>query len=301
MLAGITAPKGKTRFFLVGDVKSSFGINGTIKTTPLPDLWKGAHGVTSDYDIKPTKGTVASSMATVGGAVLKLSIDPTFQPPATVPAGTVQVEAVRIVLDASRSAEDIAVSTLLLHQLLDGVTTSAQLFDGAITLGSSVLVFPQTPKAAFSLDKGLLVVGKGTIKTLSLRCDVAAGAAGSLSFGLTADCGASACGTASYGTALVVVAPSDGQTITVAGGMPGKAHIESVTLGEEAGGQKFVDMAVGQTTPNGSYRVEQSSDLVHWHRVGTLFPGGTGLSVVRIPIDDEDCSFFRVVGEPSGR
>jgi hypothetical protein len=107
-----------------------------------------------------------------------LAVDPS---PTAVPPGTADVTFANVVLDASASPEDVAVSSVQLSLETDIGATSpqqCQLFDGAtpLTSGANVVDPAGAGVYGFTLDQPLAVTVQAP-KKLQVICDVPAGAA----------------------------------------------------------------------------------------------------------------------------
>jgi hypothetical protein len=176
----ITYPVGKNTYFLKGKYGTDFANNDSVtaSTTPADD-WTTVTGQETGDSITPgPTSAVEGPKMTVKAPVITISVSsvPLAQ---TIVAGNPFVFA-NYQLDASDSGDDIQFTQLLMdYEVVSGVATnvsSCTLLDGTteLTTGSN-RASPTASKnnQAFTLDNPL-VVPKGTIKGLALRCSTTA-------------------------------------------------------------------------------------------------------------------------------
>ncbi len=191
----VTFKPGRRVYTLKGKVGTDVGTNDTIaaSTTPSSD-WSTVRGVTSGVSITPSPtSAVTMSTMTVKAASLAITVSAETKEGTnasstaqTVVAGTSGYEFTKYVLDASGSGEDIRINAVQLRNTFSAANTaddvtSCQLYDGAQVLNTgSNVVNPSnsdsTPaNKTFTFDSSL-VVPKGTVKTLGLKCNLISGA-----------------------------------------------------------------------------------------------------------------------------
>ncbi len=189
----ITFPVGITNVYVKGKLGTAFETNDTVVVSTDPSTqWTSVRGENTSATLTLTSGTVTGQTMTVRGGALTISVSglPASQ---TVIAGAQQFEFARYIFDASRSSENIRLSTLPLDFANVGATrtdlTSCKLYDGAtaLTTGGNVKnpAVGETPEATtFTFDNGGFVIPEGSIKTLSLKCTIKSGATGTYQWGI---------------------------------------------------------------------------------------------------------------------
>jgi excinuclease ABC subunit A len=123
--------------------------------------------------------------------------------------------------DASQSGEDVRFSSIPLSlsaSVSASHVNSCQLFDGSVALntGSNVVNPSATGNNTFTLDQSL-VVTKGTVKTLALKCNVTSAASGTLAWGLSSP-SITVTGVTSSNDVSETVTNAAGSTMTVGTG-----------------------------------------------------------------------------------
>ncbi len=202
----VTFRPGRHVYTLKGKVGTDLGSNDTIaaSTTPNAD-WTTVRGSTSGVTITPTPASaVTMSTMTVKAASLTFTLSAETQQGSnastsaqTVVAGTSGYKFTDYVLDASGSGEDIRVNSLQLRNTFSSSNTAddltnCQLYDGNTVLntGGNVVNPSNSDSSAanktFNLDTGL-IVPKGTVKTISMKCNLVSGAnaSGQWNWGIT--------------------------------------------------------------------------------------------------------------------
>jgi hypothetical protein len=184
----VTFPTGMHTYTIKGKVASSLPNNETIiaSTTPSSD-WTGVTGQTSGSTVSLTgNGLFSMSPVTVKGATLAVTLSTTPASASIVSGGTVTFA--NLQLDASQSGEDVRISKALFDVAasvsLTGVST-CQLWDGSsvVSSGSNAPTTLAASANSFTFNNPL-VVPKGTIKTLTLSCNVSSAASGTFTFAL---------------------------------------------------------------------------------------------------------------------
>lgn len=191
----VTFKPGRTVYTLKGKIGTDIGTSDTVaaSTTPSSD-WTTVRGVTSGVTISPTPtSAVTMSTMTVKAAALTVSLTADTQQTSdasstaqNVVAGTPGYAFTQYVLDASGSGEDIRLNAMQLRLTFSAVNTAdditnCQLYDGNTVLNSgSNIVNPSNSDSTaanktFTLDSSL-IVPKGTVKTLTVKCNLISGA-----------------------------------------------------------------------------------------------------------------------------
>ncbi|MEK7463440.1 MAG: hypothetical protein AAB621_03725, partial [Patescibacteria group bacterium] len=187
----ITFPIGVTNLTLKGKLSTDFESNDTVRASTTPSTWTITGQTTGNTITATPSSALTAAQMTVKGASLNVSVS--SQPTArNVIVGTTKYEFARYILDGTSSGEDVRITSLPLSIGTDGTIaniTNCQLYDGtaagatSLTTGSNV----KNPTAVSSstsmvFDGTGITVSKGTTKTLSMRCDMAANATASKAF-----------------------------------------------------------------------------------------------------------------------
>ncbi len=181
----ITLPIGVKTFTLKGKIPTGVANGTTIvaSTTPTSD-WSNVTGQTTGNSITSLGSVFTMNTMTVKTAALAVTqaSTPAAQ---TIVAGGQGVTFANFQFDATQSGEDVRFSTLALTTSAYTGLTSCQLYDGstALNTGSNV-VNPTSVTPTFTLDSQF-VVPKGTVKTLTLKCNVASSATGAFTWNIT--------------------------------------------------------------------------------------------------------------------
>lgn len=187
----VTFPVGRTVYELKGKLGTDFSQNDTVaaSTTPSSD-WTTVRGIESGQTITPSPAsavTLSTMTVKTGALTLTLSSDTASSSPnQNVVAGTGSYPFAKYVLDASGSGEDLRITSMQLDLRTSypantaDELTNCTLFDGSTSLNTGTnVVNPTNTDAAgvdktFSFDTGL-IIPKGTVKTLTLKCNLIAG------------------------------------------------------------------------------------------------------------------------------
>ncbi|MBU1046781.1 peptidoglycan-binding protein [Patescibacteria group bacterium] len=183
----VTFQLGKGTYTLKGQLGTNFVNDQTIiiDTNPTDD-WTTVTGQTTGNSITPTPdATLTSNTMTLktGTAVISTSASPVAQ---NVVAGAQGFVMANFQFDATASGEDVKFNTLVLNNTVTGANseyqTGCQLFDGttALNTGSNIkdIASGETAAQTFTLDSAGLVIPKGTLKTIALKCNISASASG---------------------------------------------------------------------------------------------------------------------------
>ena len=236
----VTFPVGVTTYTIKGKVPTGAPQGGTIILSSTPSSqWTTVRGqVTGDTISLSSNGAFTMNTMTVRAAALAISAS--TQPTArTVIAGAQGFEYARITLDAGGSGENVRFGSIPLRlnggsqsfAIEESKLTSCQLFDTAsptmaLNTGSNV-ANPSTSVATtttapfavtFTLDQQYSVPA-GTVKTLSLKCNLSSTAdtASQVQWGVLAGATMSVTG-ASGSDVTEVITTGNGQVMTVATG-----------------------------------------------------------------------------------
>jgi hypothetical protein len=224
----VSFPIGVNVYTVKGKTPSTAANNMTYRFTTNPggtDWTTGTvRGQVTGTTITPgPSGDQALQTMTVRAATLELSVAVT---PAAqnVVAGTPSFTFANYQLDASGSGEDVRMPSIPLEY---GATntptnlTACQLYDGAVSLttGSNVVdPSAEASSTAFTFDSPL-VIAKGTVKTLALKCNISSSAAAGLMYQWGYDAGSSpsATGVTSGQSVTITENTSHGQYMTIVG------------------------------------------------------------------------------------
>jgi len=221
----VTFPIGTNTYIIKGKVPTGTGTNMTYAASFTPSTaMTTVTGQTTGNTITPSPASaITMNTMTVKSTSLAISVsaDPVAQ---TVVAGGTFAFA-NYYFDATASGEDIKmVSIPLAYNAYGGTATnltSCQLYDGStsLTTGSNIV----NPSAAgsstsFTFDGTGLVIPKGTIKTISLKCNVAGGATGSYAWGVDASATFSGSGLTSGSSLTPTATDNNGQMMTLSSG-----------------------------------------------------------------------------------
>ena len=265
----VTIPTGKMVYSVKGKVASNVGNGGTYITTVTPSGWTSPIGDVTGDSITITQGAFDLNTMTVKSAALDISISsaPVAQ---NITAGAQDFTYANLQLDATQSGEDVRFSSIPLEMTFATMevtqATTCQLFDGstALNTGSNV-VTPSGTSAAentFTFD-ATLVVPKGTIKTLALKCDLSSGVSAndSLSWGIAAAPSITVTGVTSSNSVTETITASAGQTMTVAA--------VAVVASKDSSSPSYAIAAAGSTgVTAGVIKFRASNEAVTLQRVG---------------------------------
>lgn len=190
----VTFKVGRHTYTLKGKYNTDFSNGDTVaaSTTPSSD-WTTVRGTVSGVSITPTPASaVTTNTMTVRAAALVVTLDSNTNSGTgsstaqTVVAGVNGYEFTRYVLDASGSGEDVKLNSMKLRLTFSGSNsaddlTNCQLWDGATALTTGTNTINPTNSdtspldSTFSLDTPM-TLAKGTIKILSMKCNLISGA-----------------------------------------------------------------------------------------------------------------------------
>ncbi|OGG47481.1 hypothetical protein A2761_00335 [Candidatus Kaiserbacteria bacterium RIFCSPHIGHO2_01_FULL_51_33] len=242
----ITFPIGEHTYTVKGKLGSTVPSDATVRLTTNPASdWSTVKGQSTNNTITPSpSGDQALQTMTAKAASVTVSVS-TNPPSQTVVEGVQNFIFANYQLDATASGEDVRFNTLPLdYNTADTATnlTNCMLYDGstALNTGSNVVQPSATASSTvFTFDTGL-IVPKGTVKTLALKCSIStAGAAGDTYLWGYAT-GAAGTGQTSGQSATIVGNASVGQTMTIATG-------GTLTVALDASSPSYALVAGGQT------------------------------------------------------
>ncbi|MDO8604769.1 MAG: peptidoglycan-binding domain-containing protein [bacterium] len=213
----VTYPVGKNIYTLKGKIPTTATNGAIITTTTTPSSdWTSITGQTTGNTITISNGLVTMNAMTVKAAALAVtqSTSPAAQ---NIVAGGTGVTFANFQFDATQSGEDVRFSSITLKDTIvtNAATdlTACQIWDGATALNTGSNVVNPTVALVlatpFTFDS-TFTVPKGTVKTLTLKCNVASGlTSGSFTWNMTA----------AQIAALTVTGVTSGSTVTATGGV----------------------------------------------------------------------------------
>ncbi len=269
----ITFPVGRTVYTIKGKINSSVTNNSTVVVTTVPSSWSGVTGVTSGNTITISTGTFDMNTMTVKAAALTvvMSTQPSSQ---NIVAGVQDVILGQVQLNATQSGEDVRMSSIILTQTgTIGNLSSCRLFNGLTQLNSGGNVPTLAASASdttFSFDN-TLVIPKGTVTTLAIKCNVAAGSTGTHVWSISGSA-ITATGQTSGVNIAVVETASSGGTMTLASG--------SLTLSVDSSSPSYVPVAAGSTgVTMGVIKLRPTNEALTLNKLGlTLTSSGNTTS-----------------------
>ena len=274
----VTFPVGRKVYTLKGKVGSGSTNGGTVVLDTTPSTWTNPTGQSSSNTVAITQGNFALNTMTVKAASLAVAISAT---PAAqnIVAGSQGVTFANVQLDATQSGEDLRISSIALTENgstnanagLASKLSSCQLYDGTTALnGGSNVVNPSgtastSVATTFTLDNSI-TLPKGTVKVLTLKCNVSSGAdsMSTFQFGITsAQVAALAATGVNSGSSVVAGgATNNGQLMTVSGSGSVVASIDSSS-------PSYTIAAANQTGVTlGVIKLRATNETVNLNRIG---------------------------------
>ncbi len=224
----ITLPVGPKTYTLKGKLPSGLTNGTTLVASTTPSTWSNVRGETSGNSITLTNGVFTMNTMTVKAAALAVSVATTPSAQSIVAGGSITFANYQF--DASQSGEDVRFSTLPLKLTFGGAAvantlSACQLWDGstALNTGSNVVNPASTVSTGsdvtFTLDQQL-VIAKGAVKTITLKCNVSSSAVNGNTFnwGIQSSPSIAVTGVTSSNDVTETVSSSNGQVMTVAAG-----------------------------------------------------------------------------------
>ncbi len=185
----VTFPIGTGTYVLKGKIGTTFVNNDTIAASTTPSTnWTVVTGLTTGNSITPSSAVVSGQTMTVKSGALTVSVSSVPIAQAVI-AGSSQFLFANYILDGTASGEDVRLSNIpLAYNAASGSATdvtSCQLYDGVTVINtSSVSPTAAASSSSFTFTNNGLTIPKGTVKTISLKCDVISGATGSYVWGI---------------------------------------------------------------------------------------------------------------------
>ncbi len=184
----ITLKSGRHVYTLKGTVPTNAPNGSTYTANTTPSGWTGVTGQQTGNSVTISTANFTMNTMTVRGATLNITAS--AQPAAqTIVAGGSAVILGNIQLDASQSGEDIRMNSLPISITSSvgtgatgiGALTNCQVYNGATVLntGSNVVntvTDGSVSRTTFTFDDSL-IVPKGTVVTLTVKCNVGSNAA----------------------------------------------------------------------------------------------------------------------------
>jgi hypothetical protein len=276
----ITFPTGDHVYTIKGKVAATADNNSTIKLTTDAHAWTGITGVTTGNNVvlAATAQPFDMNTMTIRGATMAaaLSANPAAQ---TLTPGTQHFVFANVQLDATQSGEDIRVSNLpvTITATSTGLLAdlnACQVYDGtnALTTGSNT-VNPTGASVNFTFDNSITVT-KGTVKTLSVECNVSSNTPNTTTYkvGLTDNgsgviAGLNATGVTSSNTVNVTGTTNLGQIMTA-----GTATL-AVSLDSSSPSAMIVAGGTSGVTL-GAYKFRATNDTINLQQVGLTLNSG---------------------------
>ena len=277
----ITFPVGSATYHIKGKIPSGVTNGSTLTVTVNPTTWTGVTGQTSGNTVSlSSNSSFTLNQMTVRGATTTLTVASSPASQNFVAGGTPFTFA-NFQLDASQSGENIRLSSLALYPTLGTAgdktyVTNCQLYDGTspINTGSRVVNSITTATAATFTFDNALVVPKGTIKTLALKCNVSSGitsgASHTIKWGIDTATTYTATGVTS-GTSITVsvAATANGGTMT-----PASA---SMTVTVDASSPSYKLVAAGSTGVTvGIVKVRATNEAISLRKLGLTLTAPSG-------------------------
>jgi len=241
----VTFPTGRQVYTLRGKIDSDVSNGQTITASTTPSGWSSPTGQTSGNSITISQGNFTMNSMTVRAASLTATMSTT---PASqnIVAGATGVTFANVQLDASQSGEDIRISSLPLTLTVGSGNiddmSSCQLYNGATALntGSNVptALSASGSHTTFTFDS-TLVIAKGTIVTLTLKCNVSTDATSTYIWSIDSADAMTATGATSGNSVNVSETSGNAGTMTVASG--------SLTLSTDSSAPSYALVAGGAT------------------------------------------------------
>jgi len=288
----IVVPPGTHKYTVKGNLSTDFATNDTVRvgfTTPATDIT--ATGSDTGNTVTPTPASdVYSNLQTVKAGALQVRVSsvPVNQ---SVVKGTTDFTFANYIFDASESGEDIKVTTFVPRYAVtavtnqtdvtsvrlygyDGTTDGVQLNTGSNVKNPASSATLATTNETFTLDKPL-VIPKGTSKTLVLKGNISATAAGtSINWGLT--------GTSS--TYITAVGVSTGSAPTLSGATGAATPGNGATMTLASAGQFSIALDAGRPTAQLYVAGTTGNEVNRLRFVGTTEP--ISITNLRLKLDD---------------
>lgn len=280
----VTFPVGKMVYTLKGRVASTATNGAVITVATTPSGWTNPTGQTSGNTITISTGSFNMNAMTVksGALAVSASTQPASQ---SIVAGVQGFTFANINLDASQSGEDVRISSVPVYYTDTSGTPAAsfsgcQLWDGATALNTGSRVVNTLTTASnhtFTLDNSL-VIPKGTVKMLAVKCNLSTSASGAGKFGVNSGT-YTGTGKDSGKTISGTTSTTYSGTMTIATG--------SFAVSVDASSPSFSVVAAGTTGVNaGVLKLRASNEDVSLTKLGLTLTSGTNSDVLSVDIYD---------------
>ncbi|MES2088044.1 MAG: peptidoglycan-binding domain-containing protein [Patescibacteria group bacterium] len=268
----VTFPVGPGTYTLVGKLPggaTGYTNGSTVIASTTPSGWGTVRGQITGNTLTLTNALFGMNTMTVRTANLAVaaSNNPSAQ---IVVAGSQGFTFTNLQFDATQSGEDVRVTTIPLTLTYTGGAgtdvSSCGLYDGAtlLTTGSNIVNPDTTASAApytFTLDQSL-VISKGTVKTISVKCNVSGAATAFVGHWDM---------TSAQVTALTVTGVTSTGSVTATGSATGLAMtVGSATLaatGDTSGTSYKVASAGTSGVTTAAFRLKATNDNVDLQRI----------------------------------
>jgi hypothetical protein len=278
----VTFPTGRHVYTIKGKVASGSANGTTVQLTTNPSSdWSNITGQTSGNTISLSgQGSFSMNTMTVQAAALTVSMS--SQPAAqNIVAGGTGILFANVQLDASASGEDVRVSAIPLRFSSNTGLTNCQLWDGssALNTGSNVPTSISTSAANNFQFDNTLVVAKGTVKTLGVKCNTTSSASGNYAVSLNNADTINATGVTSGTSVSVSNSNNSGATMSV-----GSSSI-AVTI--DASSPSYA-LAAGSATgvTMGQVLFHATNEAVTLNKVGLTLTSGSAAQLNTVSIYD---------------
>ena len=268
----ITYPIGKGVYTLKGKVPTGTANATTFIASTTPSTqWTSVTGQTTGNTISLStlSSAVAMNTMTVKAAALAITVaaSPSSQ---SITAGSGKVFT-NYQFDASQSGEDVRFSSVPLTLTLGGspagtaaMVSACQLFDGstALNTGSNIPTVASGSNT-FTFDQ-MLTVAKGTVKTLTLKCNLTGTATNNtFAWGIASSPSITVTGVTSGGDVTETVTASNGPTMTIGTSL--------LTVTKDSSSPAYAVVAGGSTGVNiGGLRFHATNEAINLTKVGLI-------------------------------
>lgn len=282
----VTFPAARMVYTVKGKIPSTASNGAQITISTTPSSWSNPQGQTSGSNISLSGySSFTMNTMTVKGAALAVGVSssPASQ---TFAAGATDLTMANIQLDASQSGEDLRLSSLPIRLTVGGSgavgdLSSCRLFNGStqLTSGSNVpsSLASSGTATTFVLDNQL-VIPKGTVVTLALKCNVSSSANGTYTWSVTVSDTWNSTGFTSGVSVTETGSGTSGTFTTGSASLAVTVDASSPSYTVAAGGQTGVTMGV--------LKFRATNDVVSLTKVGLTLTSGTAASVSTVYIYD---------------
>ncbi len=260
----ITFPIGRKVYTIKGTIDPDVTNGQTLTSSTTPSGWSSPVGQNTGNTVTISQGNFTMNSMTVRTATtsLTMSTQPVSQ---NIVAGGQDITFANLQLDASQSGEDTRLSNIKI--VLTGTVShlsGCQLFDGATALntGSNVpsSLAASGSNTTFTFDSPF-TIPKGTVKTITLKCDVSASASGDYVWSLNTSSGITGTGVTSSNSVTISLTTGTAGTMSVtSGSLAVSVDASSPSYTIAAGGTSGVTMGV--------YKLRASNEPINLTKLG---------------------------------